>query len=333
MAFAEGGTAGSSVSHGNGSMGAAGGPSNGGHQGSDSQGGKGNGSSTGSKSSTGPAATSARASASASDDSNKSTGGIMGGLMSSVAAARAPSSSVSGSIRGAVNSAFAGNSPAGKSMGTGAKGYGNDTAGSVANAVGAMNTPQAQEKAQKMGVAERQGFRDESNAGLTSGAFGLAGSTPASLAGKAIGAVMSSNPYGKKTDEASAYAAGKALAKQEGVGPAARVGAGVLGSVLGGPVGGMLMDALTSAASYGLQRSYHPSAFDSSVTPGRPGATEAGPGGNFSGNSGNSSGGMNEALAAPIVGSTTPQPASKFEQASDFDRGSYRALNLLDILR
>lgn len=331
MAFSEGGTAGSSVSHGNGSL-AAGGPTNGGHQGSDSQGGNNNGSSTGSKSSTGPAATSARASASTSDDSNKSTGGIMGGLMSSVAAARAPSSSVSGSIRGAVNSAFGGASPAGKSMGTGATGYGNDTTGSVANAVGAMNTPQAQEKAQQMGVAERQGFRDESNAGLTSGAFGLSGSMPASLAGKAIGAAMTSNPYGKDTDEAGAYSAGKALAKQEGAGPAARAGAGILGSVLGGPVGGMLMDALTSAASYGMQRSYHPSAFDSSTTPGNPGGTGAGPGGNFSAG-GNNGGGMSNALAAPIAGSTTPQPASKFESAGDFDRGSYRALNLLDILR
>lgn len=312
MAFSEGGTAGDSVSHGNGSNSAShgfGGGNNGGHQGSDSSSstGGGNNPASGMAGAMSAGPTQGALSAAAPSD-NKQTGGIMSGLMSSVAESRAGKAMSAASTPGQ---------------------YGNETTGSVSNSVGAMNTPEAQQKAESMGLASRRGYAGKVNADTVGTAFGVAPGIAPAAAGKAVGAAVNSNPYGKDTDEAASYAAGAREAEGNMIGGAARTGIGLAAGLLGGPVGSMIANLAMGLGNRVSAVSAHPSAFDSSRTPSATPSGANGPGGNFSSGG---AGGVAEPTQNMMNALATPTPQSSFEMAGDYDRNSYQKLNLGSII-
>lgn len=325
MAQASGGTAGSSRSQGDGGMSGNSpggkGQGNGGLGGSTGNGGGQSSSNSASSNTTNSASSNAKSAAAVSGSEGKQTGNIMGGLMSSVQSAR-------DSMQGAVKSAFGGANVSGQSMGTGVTGHDNSTKGSVANAVGAMNTPAAQEKAGQMTKAFDAGYRNAAESGVTQSAFGVAG-LPGAAVGKAVG-MATDDTMGMTGDDASAAKAGAALAGQEGLGAMSKGLTSLAAGLLGGPVAAAIANMALGGVSYGMQRAAHPSAF--SGQPSAPSGPVSGPSAinGVSGNGGpdeKSAGGMSTAMTAP----STQQPTG-FQAASDYDRGSYQNLNLGSII-
>lgn len=212
-------------------------------------------------------------------------------------------------------------------MGTGTTGFGNSTVGSVSNAVGAMNTPQAQEKAGAMTKAFDTGYRGEANKGLTEGAFGAVG-LPGAAVGKAVGTLT--NPAAGLTgDDEGAARAGAALAKQEGLGSVAKGAGSLAAGLFGGPVMSALASMALSGISYGMQRSAHPSAFG-----GQPAGSPAGPvsGPSAIGGPAGGAGGAGGVPSPMAVALSVPGQPTGFEAASNVDRSSYQNLGLENII-
>lgn len=274
MAQAQGGTAGSSVGRGNGSMSANGGRSQGSQNAgkNDSRGPGGSlgalagksdkSSSSGNKSTSASAAKSASSPAATAAKSAPS-GGIMGGLVGAVQSARAAKSttsvtgksSISSNIGNAVTNAFGGMDQSKDSFGAGVSDN-----GSVSNSVGAMNTPQAKAKAESQMNAFKSGYRDQANNSMTGAAFGTAG-TVGSAVGAGIGKVTGTN-YASGTDEANTAARGAAYANQNGLSSTARGLGSMAAGILGGPVGSAIASLALGGTSYAMQRNAFPSAFD-----------------------------------------------------------------------
>lgn len=326
MAQAEGGNAGDSSSHGNGSMGGNsgnGGGLGGGLGGSNGGNGGGNNSSANSASTSNSAANAASASTAAAASDSKQTGGIMGGLSDAVGNARSSraTNSVSGSIQGAVNNAFGGTSPASSAMSTG---Y--NSPGQVSNDVGAMNTQAAKDKAESQMGAFKTGYRNEANAGMTQSAFGATGDV-GGLVGAGIGAAVNQNGFATDSDEANAAKAGGALAQQNGMSGLAKGAISAGASLLGGPVAGMIASMLTGAYSYSQQREGMPSAFE-----GQTNTTPTGPIAGGNANFANSTG----TDTAPVSGMTAAMSGAAqngFQAASDYSgQRDVSGLNLGSII-
>lgn len=318
MAQASGGTAGSSSSRGDGGMGgrsssSRGGNGNGGGQGSNAKGGNSGNSSTGAKSSaTQSGQAKSTAAAASTNDSSKQSGGVMGGLMGAVNSARSAKASTAPAggtnVQGAVNSAFASSESA---------------------------APAAARAGKTMSNIAAQGYDSAMNRGMTESAFGVGG-MPGALAGKAIGAVTASNPYGKNTPESEAFSAGERTAKDAGLSTGTKGLASLAAGVLGGPIGSALAGLALGGVSYGMQQRAREGALPgigktTTPNPGNPTNASGSVGNNLSGqgNSGNG-GGMASAMGAAA---TTPV-ADPFEFATDYtkDRQSYQNLNLGSII-
>lgn len=330
MAQAQGGTAGSSVGRGNGSMSANGGRSQGSQNAgkNDSRGpggslgalaGKSNAtSSSGNKAASSPSAA-AKSTSSPSAAKAATTGGIMGGLTSAVQSARAArtgttTSTMSSNIGNAVKSAFSGKDQSTSSMGIG------DTSGSVSNSVGAMNTPQAKAKAESQMNAFKSGYRDQANASMTGAAFGATGAI-GSAVGAGIGKITGTG-YAPGSDEANTASRGAALANQNGLSSTARGLGSMAAGILGGPVGSAIASMVLGGTSYAMQRGAFPSAFDGQQDKGITSSMAQNNGSETMRNGGsNIANGMQQAAVEPVEPVVT-QPAEQqppaFEHASDY---------------
>lgn len=354
MAQAQGGTAGSSVGRGNGSMSANGGRSQGSQNAgkNDSRGpggslaalaGNSNKSSSGNKSTSASTTSTAAKSASspaASAASSTPSGGIMSGLAGAVQSARAAKSttsvagksSISSNIGNAVTNAFGGMDQSKDSFGAGVS----DT-GSVSNSVGAMNTPQAKAKAESQMNAFKSGYRDQANNSMTGAAFGTAG-TVGSAVGAGIGKITGTN-YASGTDEANTAERGAAYANQNGLSPTARALGSAAAGILGGPVGSAIASLALGGTSYAMQRNAFPSAFDGQQDKGitssmamNNGSETMREGGNHVGSMASS---MQQAAQPETVAAAQPaQQEPNFEHASDYtdQRNSLWNLNLGSII-
>lgn len=337
MAQAQGGTAGSSVGRGNGSMSSnkgnlSGGRGNGGGSGSDRS------SSRNSASNSSRAASASNSSKSASaSKSSAQSGGIMGGLTSAVQSARAArsttdKSSMSSNIGNAVTNAFAGKNQSSNSMGVGASGYGNNTAGSVSNSVGAMNTPQAKAKAESQMNAFKSGYRDQANKSITGAAFGTAGIV-GSAVGAGVGKITGTN-YAAGSDEANTAQRGAAYANQNGISSTTRGLGSMAAGVLGGPVGSAIASLALGGTSYAMQRNAFPSAFDGQQDKGITSSMAANNGSETM-RGGGIAASMQQAAQPELVAAAVPaQQEPNFEHASDYTdrRNSLWNLNLGSII-
>lgn len=295
---------------------------------------------------TSKAKTSDSAKSSATKSSSTSTGGgIMGGLTSAVQSARAArsttsttgKSSMSSNIGNAVANAFGGKDQSSNSMGTGASGYSNDTAGSVSNSVGAMNTPQAKAKAESQMNAFKSGYRDQTNNSMTSAAFGTAG-TVGSAIGAGIGKVTGTN-YAAGSDEANTAARGAAYANQNGLSSTARGLGSMAAGILGGPVGSAIASLALGGVSYGMQRNAFPSAFEGQQDKGITSSMAMNNGSETMREGGNQLGGIaasmqQAAQPEPVAAAQPAQQEPNFEHAGDYtnQRNSLWNLNLGSII-
>lgn len=280
----------SAANYGGGGKGNTGG--NSGNSGGNNSGGIGR---TGATSAATAAASAASAPAKGIGDTNKQSGGIMGGLMGAVQSARASKTSSPGSTQSAVNGAFASSESA---------------------------APEAATAGRRMSEAAARGFDAQANAGMTESAFGVGGGV-SSLAGKAIGATMTSNPYGKNTQEAAAFDSGRKEASSAGLSSTTKGLASLAAGVLGGPIGAALASLALGGASYGMQQNAREGAFPgigkAAPNPGNP-TTNGSVGSNASqlgsgGGKGNIASGMAEAAGAAAGAAPTP-----FEFASDYSQ-------------
>lgn len=350
MAQAQGGTAGSSVGRGNGSMSANGGRSQGSQNAgkNDSRGpggslgalaGKSDKSSSGNKSTSTASAKSASSPAAAKSASSPS-GGIMGGLTSAVQSARAArsttsttgKSSISSNIGNAVTNAFGGMDQSKDSFGAGVS-----NTGSVSNSVGAMNTPQAKAKAESQMNAFKSGYRDQTNNSMTSAAFGTAG-TVGSAIGAGIGKVTGTN-YAAGSDEANTAARGAAYANQNGLSSTARGLGSMAAGILGGPVGSAIASLALGGVSYGMQRNAFPSAFEGQQDKGITSSMAMNNGSETMREGGNQLGGIaasmqQAAQPEPVAAAQPAQQEPNFEHAGDYtnQRNSLWNLNLGSII-
>lgn len=350
MAQAQGGTAGSSVGRGNGSMSANGGRSQGSQNAgkNDSRGpggslgalaGKSDKSSSGNKSTSTASAKSASSPAAAKSTSSPS-GGIMGGLTSAVQSARAArsttsttgKSSISSNIGNAVTNAFGGMDQSKDSFGAGVS-----NTGSVSNSVGAMNTPQAKAKAESQMNAFKSGYRDQTNNSMTSAAFGTAG-TVGSAIGAGIGKVTGTN-YAAGSDEANTAARGAAYANQNGLSSTARGLGSMAAGILGGPVGSAIASLALGGVSYGMQRNAFPSAFEGQQDKGITSSMAMNNGSETMREGGNQLGGIaasmqQAAQPEPVAAAQPAQQEPNFEHAGDYtnQRNSLWNLNLGSII-
>ncbi len=253
-----------------------------------------------------PSATTAAAASAAKtgigDTGKQNSGSIMGGLIGAVDSAR--SSRATSSPQSAVNSAFS-------------------SSESLA--------PAAATAGRRMSEAAAQGYDAATNAGMTESAFG-AGGTVGSLAGKAIGAVTSANPYGDNTPESVAYNTGRATAKDAGLGSGTKGLASLAAGVLGGPIGSALASLALGGISYGMQRDARESALPGIADTTRPSTgnpTVNGVVGDRSSQLGTGGGSSKMANAMSQAGGSVPVE-NPFEFASDYEkeRNSYQNLDL-----
>lgn len=351
MAQAQGGTAGSSVGRGNGSMSANGGRSQGSQNAgkNDSRGpggslgalaGKSDKSSSGNKSTSTASAKSASSPSAAAKSASSPSGGIMGGLTSAVQSARAArsttsttgKSSISSNIGNAVTNAFGGMDQSKDSFGAGVS-----NTGSVSNSVGAMNTPQAKAKAESQMNAFKSGYRDQTNNSMTSAAFGTAG-TVGSAIGAGIGKVTGTN-YAAGSDEANTAARGAAYANQNGLSSTARGLGSMAAGILGGPVGSAIASLALGGVSYGMQRNAFPSAFEGQQDKGITSSMAMNNGSETMREGGNQLGGIaasmqQAAQPEPVAAAQPAQQEPNFEHAGDYtnQRNSLWNLNLGSII-
>lgn len=351
MAQAQGGTAGSSVGRGNGSMSANGGRSQGSQNAgkNDSRGpggslgalaGKSDKSSSGNKSTSTASSKSASSPAAAAKSTSSPSGGIMGGLVGAVQSARAAKSttsvtgksSISSNIGNAVTNAFGGMDQSKDSFGAGVS-----NTGSVSNSVGAMNTPQAKAKAESQMNAFKSGYRDQTNNSMTSAAFGTAG-TVGSAIGAGIGKVTGTN-YAAGSDEANTAARGAAYANQNGLSSTARGLGSMAAGILGGPVGSAIASLALGGVSYGMQRNAFPSAFEGQQDKGITSSMAMNNGSETMREGGNQLGGIaasmqQAAQPEPVAAAQPAQQEPNFEHAGDYtnQRNSLWNLNLGSII-
>lgn len=350
MAQAQGGTAGSSVGRGNGSMSANGGRSQGSQNAgkNDSRGpggslgalaGKSDKSSSGNKSTTTASAKSASSPAAAKSASSPS-GGIMGGLVGAVQSARAAKSttsvtgksSISSNIGNAVTNAFGGMDQSKDSFGAGVS-----NTGSVSNSVGAMNTPQAKAKAESQMNAFKSGYRDQANNSITSAAFGATGSIGSAI-GAGIGKVTGTG-YAPGSDEANTASRGAAYANQNGLSSTARGLGSMAAGILGGPVGSAIASLALGGTSYAMQRNAFPSAFEGQQDKGITSSMVMNNGSETMREGGNQLGGIaasmqQAAQPEPVAAAQPAQQEPNFEHAGDYtnQRNSLWNLNLGSII-
>lgn len=244
---------------------------------------------------------------------------------------------MSSNIGNAVANAFGGKDQSSNSIGTGASGYGNDTAGSVSNSVGAMNTGEAKAKAASQMNAFKSGYRNEANAGMTSSAFGTAG-VPGSVVGKAIGKVTGDG-YASGSDEANTASRGAAYAQQNGLSDTAKGLGSMAAGILGGPVGSAIASLALGGTSYAMQRNAFPSAFDGQRDKGITSSMAMNNGSETMREGGNQIGSMGSAMqqaAQPeqVAAAQPEQQQPNFEHAGDYtnQRNSLWNLNLGSII-
>lgn len=288
------------------------------------------------------ASDSAKSSSTTKSSSTSTGGGIMGGLTSAVQSARSArsttgKSSMSSNIGNAVANAFGGKDQSSNSMGTGASGYSNDTAGSVSNSVGAMNTPQAKAKAESQMNAFKSGYRDQVNNSMTSAAFGATGSIGSAI-GAGIGKVTGTG-YAPGSDEANTASRGAAYANQNGLSSTARGLGSMAAGILGGPVGSAIASLALGGTSYAMQRNAFPSAFEGQQDKGITSSMAMNNGSETMREGGNQLGGiaasMQQAAQPESVAAAQPaQQEPNFEHAGDYtnQRNSLWNLNLGSII-
>lgn len=288
------GAFGGSSSYGGSDLGGAaqGSRSGNGNGGGSGSGGNNGGNQTSAQSSMNSAMSAAPAAAVAGADDSKQQGGIMSGLMSDVAAARGIKSSESAA-------------------------------------------PEAARAGKTMSEAALQGAMAERNAGITKSAFstvgGVAGGIPGtavSAVGEGIGKVAGANPYGKDSLQHAAFESGKAEAKDAGLGSVAKGGLGLLGGILGGPLGAAAASLLGGGISAAMQTNMMDKNFPGISAP----ATSSPSGPVTGGTPGSSVGGNRmESAATPGVAPMTAALASPFEYASDYDKE--RDVNRLNLTK
>lgn len=288
------------------------------------------------------ASDSAKSSSTTKSSSTSTGGGIMGGLTSAVQSARSArsttgKSSMSSNIGNAVANAFGGKDQSSNSMGTGASGYSNDTAGSVSNSVGAMNTPQAKAKAESQMNAFKSGYRDQANNSMTSAAFGATGSIGSAI-GAGIGKVTGTG-YAPGSDEANTASRGAAYANQNGLSSTARGLGSMAAGILGGPVGSAIASLALGGTSYAMQRNAFPSAFDGQQDKGITSSMAMNNGSETMREGGNQLGGIaasmqQAAQPEPVAAAQPAQQEPNFEHAGDYtnQRNSLWNLNLGSII-
>lgn len=244
---------------------------------------------------------------------------------------------MSSNIGNAVANAFGGKDQSSNSMGTGASGYSNDTAGRVSNSVGAMNTPQAKAKAESQMNAFKSGYRDQANNSMTSAAFGTAG-TVGSAIGAGIGKITGTN-YAAGSDEANTAARGAAYANQNGLSSTARGLGSMAAGILGGPVGSAIASLALGGTSYAMQRNAFPSAFDGQQDKGITSSMAMNNGSETMREGGNQLGGIaasmqQAAQPEPVAAAQPAQQEPNFEHAGDYtnQRNSLWNLNLGSII-
>ena len=244
---------------------------------------------------------------------------------------------MSSNIGNAVANAFGGKDQSSNSMGTGASGYGNDTAGSVSNSVGAMNTGEAKAKAASQMNAFKSGYRDQANSSMTGAAFGATGSIGSAI-GAGIGKVTGTG-YAPGSDEANTASRGAAYANQNGLSSTARGLGSMAAGILGGPVGSAIASLALGGTSYAMQRNAFPSAFDGQQDKGITSSMAMNNGSETMREGGNQAGGIaasmqQAAQPEPVAAAQPAQQEPNFEHASDYtnQRNSMWNLNLGSII-
>lgn len=222
MAQAQGGTAGSSSTRGNGSLsagassrgGGLGGGLGGSNGGSNNAGNsKGNAASSNAASGTSAGAAAAGATAAAASDSKQTGGSLMGGLKSAVDSARSSRTAAAAPSTSAPQGALSASDVAG---------IDSESHSAAANL-----------------AARDQGFRDTANAKTTAatmGGLGMAGSLVGNLASKLTAAAAPT----EGSDLSANHNVGKAWANSVGPSKTVSMAASLAGGILGGPIGSAL---------------------------------------------------------------------------------------------
>lgn len=272
----------------------------GGNSGGNSGGNAGGNNSTSSTSRASTTAAAAAAAPSTGIGDTKQSGGIMGGLMGAVNSARSSKASSPAGVQGAVQGAFTSSESA---------------------------APEAATAGRRMSEAAARGFDNTANAGMTESAFGVGGSV-GSLAGKAVGAVTSGDPYAKGSPESTAYAAGSREAKDAGLSSTTKGLASLAAGVLGGPIGSALASLALGGISYGMQQQARESAMPGigKAAPNVGNPTNNGSVGDNASQLGN--GGGNKISEAMTTAAATPVE-TPFEFASDYSKD--RDVNKLNL--
>jgi len=261
-----------------------------GNSGGNSQGGIGRSTSA----ATSAAAASAAAPSTGIGDTNKQ-GGVMGGLMGAVQSARDSRTSSPSTTQSAVNGAFASSESA---------------------------APEAATAGKRMSEAAAKGFDAQSNAGMTESAFGVGGSV-GSLAGKAIGATMTGDPYAKGSPESTAFGMGRQEAKDAGLGSTTKGLASLAAGVLGGPIGSALASMALGGVSYAMQQEAREKGFPgvAKAAPNAGNPTTNGSVGDNASQLGSGGGrGMAGSMAEAAGAANAADVPTPFEFASDYSK-------------
>lgn len=329
MAQAEGGTAGTSSSRGNGSLGAGaasrggglGGGLGGSNGGSNNAGNsKGNAASSNAASGASAGAAAAGATAAAAGDSKQTGGGLMGGLKSAVEGARSARASTStspGNASSMSSPAAAAGAPQGALSASDVAGIDSESHSAAANL-----------------AARDQGFRDTANAKTTAATMGGLGSV-----GSIVGNVASKLTAGAAPTEGSDLSAnhnvGKAWANSVGPSKTVSMAASLAGGILGGPIGSALAGFALGIANDQAAKAANPQAmaatpqqianratFGQQASTSSSGQYNANPGANADNN-----GGMASIMSAAA------QPGAGFQAAGDYsEQRKVDGLNLGSII-
>lgn len=342
MAQAQGGTAGTSSSRGNGSLGAGaasrggglGGGLGGSNGGSNNAGNsKGNAASSNAASGASAGAAAAGATAAAAGDSKQTGGGLMGGLKSAVEGARSARASTStspGNAGSMSSSAAAAGAPQGALSAA--------AAGAPQGALSASDVAgidsESHSAAENL-AARDQGFRDTANAKTTAATMGGLGSV-----GSIVGNVASNLTAGAAPTEGSDLSAnhnvGKAWANSVGPSKTVSMAASLAGGILGGPIGSALAGFALGIANDQAAKAANPQAM--AATPQQIAnrgtfAQQAGTSSSDQYDATGASSGTNNGSSMLSSMSAAAQPGAGFQAADDFsEQRKVDGLNLGSII-
>lgn len=318
MAQAEGGTAGSSSTRGNGSLGAGaasrggglGGGLGGSNGGSNNAGNsKGNAASSNAASGASAGAAAAGATAAAAGDSKQTGGSLMGGLKSAVDSARSSRTAAAAPSTSAPQGALSASDVAG---------IDSESHSAAANI-----------------AARDQGFRDTANAKTTAATMGGLGSI-----GAAIGGVASNLTAGAAPTEGSDLSAnhnvGKAWANSVGPSKTVSMAASLAGGILGGPIGSALAGFALGIANDQAAKAANPQAMAATPQQIANRATfgqQAGTSSSDQYDATGASSGTNNGSSMMSSMSAAAQPGAGFQSADDFsEQRKVDGLNLGSII-